>query len=324
MKKYKKWILGILAALLALAVVVDATGGRLAQPEHQGPESDTWIGYYLAWEPLPGEGEEIPQSGEGWVEYGSQNLDVNGLGSVSIPREILIGQYQEGKGFTFPGLEGYCAFLAQVEQEDGSVFLSGNQLMDAKTNVGGTENSVSGTIYYGLPVGETEWTEDGPDYAWRAYDVFQMPDGTVYLDGSGNSYGGAGGMTITEERTETETINGEETSVSLSVEVHFETVSRLQEVHVKEFDGSDRMTEEQVFQADQLEDETAVTLAENTRWLVVEECCEDGRVTRTAYDAREISETGGQYHSLVVLDDRGMGSGRSLCLKSGTQGALTT
>ena len=55
MKKNKRKILGILAALVVLAGVVDATGGKLAQPEHQGPENDTWIGYFLAWEPLPGE-----------------------------------------------------------------------------------------------------------------------------------------------------------------------------------------------------------------------------------------------------------------------------
>lgn len=323
MKKYRRQILGVLAALLVLAGVVDAAGGKLAQPEYQGPENDMWIGCFLAWEYFPGEGEVIRQDRTNWVEYGSQKLDVSGLGSVSIPREILIGQYQEGKGFTFPGLEGHCAFLAQVEQEDGSVFLSGNQLMDGNTNVGGTKNSVSGTAYYGLPLGKTEWTEDGPEYVWRVYDVFQMPDGTVYLSGSGNSYGGAGGMTITEERTTTETINGEETSVSLSVEVRFETVSRIQEVRVKQFDGSDQVIEERVFSADTLEDETAVTLAKDTQWLVVEEHCTDGTVTRTAYDAREIDGTGERYHSLVVLDDEGMGSSRSLCLKRGTQGTLT-
>lgn len=315
MKKNKRKILGTLAALLVLAGVVDATGGKLAQPEHQGPENDTWIGYFLAWEPLPGEWEEIPRKGEGWVEYGSETMNVTGLGSVSFPREILIAQYNEGEGFTFRGMEGYGAFLAQVKQEDGSVFLSGNQLMDASTNVGDTKNSVSGTVYYGLPLGETEWPAGEPDYAWRAYEVFQMPDGTVYLDGSGNSYGNAGGMTIKSERTSTETINGETTSVSMSVEVHFEAVSRLQEVRIKEFDASDRMIEETVFSTDTLGDETAVILAEDTSWLVVEEYSQDGTVTRTVYDARTIEENGEQYHTLVVLDDQGMGSGRTLYLK---------
>lgn len=321
MKKYRKQILGVLAALLVLAGVVDATGGRLAQPERQGPEEDTWIGCFLAWERLPGEGEEIPLDREGWVEYGSESVDVSGLGSISFPREILIGQYQEEEGFTFPGLEGYCAFLAQVKQEDGSTVLTGNQLMNGKTNVGDTNNSVGGTIYYGLPEGETEWPEDGPEYVWTAYDVFQMPDGTVYLDGSGNSYGGAGGMTITEEQTSTETINGETTSVTMSVEVKFETAVRLQEVRVKQFDASDRVTEEAVFPVGELEEDTTVTLAEETHWLVVEEYGEDGTVTRTVYDAQEVAGMGELFHSLVVLDDRGMGSGRTLYLKAGAQGA---
>ena len=321
MKKYKRTILVTLAALLVLAVVLDAAGWRLAQPEYQGPENDEWIGYFLAWERMPGEGEEIPWNGEGWVEYGSRSLDVSGLGRVKVSREILIAQYGEGAGFTFPGMEGYSAVLAQIKQEDGSILLSGNQIMDVKTNAGGTKNSVSGTIYYGLPLGETEWPEGEPNYAWRAYDVYQMPDGTVYLDGSGNSYGGAGGMTITEERTATETINGEETSVSLSVEVRFEMVSRLQEVRVKEFDGADQVIAETVFPADALEDETSVTVAKDSGWLVVEEHCTDGTVKRTVYDLQQLAWTGERSHSLVVPDDEGMGIGRSLCLKSGTQEA---
>ena len=98
------------AVMLVLAGVVDAAGGKLAQPEYQGPENDMWIGCFLAWEYFPGEGEVIRQDRTNWVEYGSQKLDVSGLGSVSIPREILIGQYQEGKGFTFPGLGDTAPF----------------------------------------------------------------------------------------------------------------------------------------------------------------------------------------------------------------------
>lgn len=321
MKKYRRNILGTLAALLVLAGVVDAAGGKLAQPEYQGPENDTWIGYFLSWEYFPGEGEVIHQDRTDWVEYGSQNLNVSGLGSVRIPREILIGQYQDGKGFTFPGLEGYCAFLAQVEQEDGSTLFTGNQLMDAKTNVGDTQNSVSGTVCYGLPLGKTERAENGPEYIWTAYDVYQMPDGTVYLVGSGNSYGGAGGMTIKGEQTGTETINGETTSVTMSVEVSFKEVSRLQEVRVKQFDASDQVIAETVFSADALEDETSVTVAKDSGWLVVEEHCTDGTVTRTVYDLQQLTWMEELYHSLVVLDDEGMGSSRTLSLKSGTQGA---
>ena len=321
MRKYKRKLIGALAALLVLAGVMDATGGSLAQPERTQPEEDAWVGFFLSWEYLPGEGEMKPRSGEGWVEYGSQSMDVEGLGSVSFPREILIGQYSDGEGFTFPGMEGYCAFLAEVEQEDGSILLTGNQLMHASTHVGDAENSVSGTIYYGLPAGETAWPEDGSMYGWTAYNVYQMPDGTVYLDGSGNSYGGAGGMTIETEHTKTETVNGEETSVYMSVEVRFETVSRLQAVKVKQFDASDQVIGEAVLPAGGLEAETPVTLEEETRWLVVEEHGGDGTVTRTVYDAGEIAGEGGLLHGLVILDDRGMGQWKSLWLKRGDAGA---
>ncbi len=318
MKRHKKQFIGILAALLVLAGLVDATGGRLARPERDLRE-DRWVGFHLVWERLPGEGEEVTRDGEGWVEYGSQTMDVDGLGSISFPREILIGQYSREEGFTFRGLEGYNAFLAQVEQEDGSTLLTGNTLMHGNTSVGGDKNSISGTIYYGLPLGETAWPEDGPTYAWRAYNVFQMPDSTVYLDGSGNSYGGQGGMAITSERSSTETVNGEEKTTSLSVEVSFEVVSRLKEVGIKQFDASDQIVAETVFGADELEEETAVSLSEEAQWLLVEERCEDGTVKRTVYSTEEVLQAGGLAHTLVILDSRGMGQACILWLGNGEQ-----
>lgn len=46
------------------------------------------------------------------------------------------------------------------------------------------------------------------DYCWTAYQVYQMEDGTVYLDGSGNSYGGMGGFTTKVTDTQTKTAMG--------------------------------------------------------------------------------------------------------------------
>ena len=149
MTNHRKLVLKLLAALIVLAGAMDASGVRLARPEYQGSEEDIWIGYFLAWERLPGEGEVIPRNGEGWVEYGSQTMEVSGLGSASIPREILIGQYSEEKGFTFPGMEGYSAVLALVRGEYGNTLLAGNQLMDGKTHVSETSSSLSGAVCYG-------------------------------------------------------------------------------------------------------------------------------------------------------------------------------
>ena len=302
-----------LALLAAAAAVLAALGTvPLAAPGPEG-QADRFVGFHVAFG-----ARQTPYDDGSWTEYGSQTLDTGRFGALSFPRSVLFGVYDAERGrYDFPGLEGRNCFLYQSVEENGDLVNSSSvelahPNMAYKSTDQGEEETISGTVYF--RAGEEERFV-------TLYRVYQTEDGRLYLDGSGNSYGGAGGMTITEERTATETINGEETSVALSVEVRFEMVGRLQEVRVKEFDGSDRMIGETVFQADSLEDETPVNLTEDTQWLVVEEYCQDGTVTRTVYDIQELDREGERYHTMTVLDDRGMGIGRSLCLKSGAQDA---
>ena len=308
------WITAIVLACFALLLVVEATGGRLAQPERQ---EDRWVGFQVVFEPMPPSIEELEENPEAyppedrshWVEYGSQELSVEGIGTVPIPREILIGTYQEETGeFVFPRLDGYNAFLVTIKQEDGSEVWCGSYgLSYAHSSVGGKEQSLSGTIYSGPPLEQEEhWGETEPEYVWRAYNVYQMPDGTVYLDGSGNSYGvSSGGMSFSSIATYTKTVNGESETISQTVEVRVEEVSRLETVVVKSFGAQDQLLEKQVLSLEEA-DQAQVVLPEECDWVLVEEQYVDGTIKRTVYNVQDVGEEG-VVHTLVLLDQQGKG-----------------
>lgn len=311
-------VLGLAALCCLLLLAAAATGGQLAQPERRETEEDKWVGFHVVYEPMLPSIEEVeadpeaypPEDRSHWVEYGSQTLETEGLGSLSIPREILIGEYQEETGqYSFPGLEGYNAFLVARTQEDGSQVWGGSyDLAYANVKIGGTEQSLSGTIYSGPPAGAgKDWTEGEPGYAWRAYNVFQMADGTVYLDGSGNSYGASsGGMGFSSSRTDTKTVNGESETTSLTVEVKVESAERLTRVAVKLFGEGDQLVGEREFAPEEAED-TCVTVPEACAWVLVEERYEDGSAKRTAYSPGDWEYQEKLGHCLVLLDQRGMG-----------------
>ena len=325
--KHKHWprILSAVLALSALLLALGATGGQLAQPERHETQADRWVGFHVVYEALPLSMEELESHPEDypeedrshWVEYGSQDLDVDGLGTLAIPREILIGEYQEETGgYLFPGLEGYNAFLVARTLEDGSqIWGNSIDLAHAQAKVGGAEQSLSGIIYFGSPAGAPEnWAEQESDYAWRAYNVYQMPDGTVYLDDSGNSYGiSPGGMSFSSTATDTRTVNGESETSTLTVEVNMEQVQRLEAAAVKLFDAADRLLATQEFSPEEAED-AHVSLPSECAWVLVEERYEDASLHRTVYSPLEQEGQEEIAHSLVLLDERGMGRAVSLFL----------
>ena len=52
----------------------------------------------------------------------------------------------------------------------------------------GTNHTVSRHTLLHRSLNDPAWTED--NQIWAAYQVWQEPDGTVYLEDGGNSYGG--------------------------------------------------------------------------------------------------------------------------------------
>lgn len=302
----KKWpkVLAVVLACVALAYALDATGGKMAQPERVGPDEDTFVGFQMVFERMPQEGESIPRDESHWVEYGAEDMAVDGLGTISFPRKILIGEYNEAeREYVFPGLEGINCFQV-VRKEDGSECYTGhNGLADVHIKVGDQENSLSGTVYYGPPEDDANWNTENYDYGWTAYRVYQMDDGTVYLDGSGDSFGGMGGFTVTKKESWTETVDGEETTASFEVSVTMTSVERIQEVLVTWFDETDQPLENRSLTMEEIGEGLTLNRPQGAVWAMVTETDRLGTDKRTAYTLEEEEVS----HQLVQLDACGLG-----------------
>ena len=299
----KKWSRA-LAMVLALGVLTLLLGadGKLAQPERVGAEEDKFVGFQLVYEAIM---DRSPSDEErsNWVEYGEEKLDAGSFGSISIPRKILIGQYDEQTGrYLFSGKEGVNCFLITRTGAYGEEIYTGyTDLADAHVKVGDGETSLSGTVYMGDMAPGHESPEYG--YSMTAYRVYQMKDGTVYLDGSGNGYAGKGGMTASTKESYTETMNGEEQTTSLEVSFTVEWVERIKEVSVAWFDRENRPLGERVLTLEDMGEGITLPRPQGAAWAVVVETGEEGEIARTAYTLSEEKVN----HRLVLLDQRGMG-----------------
>lgn len=310
----KKWprVLAVVLCCGGLVLLLGAAS-KLAQPERKAVEEDKFIGFQLVFERLPGDWEEITRDYSNWVEYGTEDIKLDGFGTVPFTKKILIGEYDEAKSrYVFPGREGFNCFCAVRDLEGGKHYTGYTDMADVHTKVGDTETSISGTVYFGPPVNDTSWNTENYDYGWTAYRVYQRKDGTVYLDGSGNGYAGEGDFTSTAKESYTETVDGEEQTTSLEVSFTVEWVERVEEVSVAWFDGANKLLEERLISQEELKQENlTLERPQGAAWAMVAETGEAGEVGRSAYTLGE----DGIDHRLVLLDERGMGTVTYLTLE---------
>ena len=262
---------------LLLAVVLTAlTGCSLAQPEQEAAAEDRWIGLYVVYSP-PGTYNDF-NSNPNLVEMGTESLDTGTYGSLTIPREVLLGKEDPDTGnISFPGLEGYSLFIRHTQEDYGPVtqVVSNMSPSEEGTTINssdeGTAETASGVIWWGPPLdAPADWDSYEDAGIWHAYNVFETADGQVYLDGSGNSYGGGGsGMGFSSDASYTYTENGESRTDSVSVSVSVKYTPRLTALRVVEFDGDNGVVNTTSLPL--TEDLPALTPTADTAFLVVEE-----------------------------------------------------
>ena len=128
----KKKFVKLCFLLVCAVIVLDLTGGKLAQPERHTKGQDPFIGFHLVPERLntvTGEdGDQWTQVGNPdrsqWVEYGTETMEIGGFDKVEFPREVLIGTYNEQtRRYEFPGMEGFNCFLAIRSEESGERYI---------------------------------------------------------------------------------------------------------------------------------------------------------------------------------------------------------
>lgn len=306
-----------LCALLLAGLLLTLTGCQLAKPEQENEllGGDRFAGIYAVYDE---NGRPDFYSNPNLTELGTEEIDLGKYGTHSIPKEVLVGQYdEEERKYTFPGLEGFALLVTHEERDEGYCSASYSDMADnhfatAVTDQGNTEE-MEGTLYIGPPLGAgPDWSEyEDLNGVWTCYRVYQTEDGTVYLDGSGNSYGGAGGMSTTATSTQKTTFNGEVTEETVSVKINVKSAPRLTRLTVTQFDESNLILQSQALPLSGELPE--IDCLPTTAWVLVEEVS-GTEVTRTVYNAPQPGEDP-FYHQVILLDDSGMGYAAQLLIK---------
>lgn len=300
------------AVVLLLFIMMDATGCQLAQPEKTGPETDGFIGFHIVPEKL---GEMVEENGEmfqqigdndrsQWVEYGEEFIVVDGFGELAFPRQILIGTYNEDTHrYEFPGKEGYNCFLASYTDETGTNYLNGySDMTDCNLHRKYTDEGEENILKTALYTGTVKEGEDY-DYILTAYRVFQMKDGTVYLDGTGNSYSGAG-FTINERAEYTTEVNGKVEKQVLDIEFSLKDAERLERVDVTWFGEEDEILAQEQLPLEELTGEYNLAPPKGAAWAMIRQTDERGVVQRAVSNP---DYNGRASHKMIQLDEIGVG-----------------
>lgn len=304
----RKWTVLALAGLL-----LTLCGCSLARAEAEGAGGafgDRLAGVYLyRWDSTSAANQGF-HGNPNLTEYGSSTVELEGYGSFALPDQVLFAREVDNT-YVFPGLEGgYSLFVLEKQEEYGEVtemvgsMAPGKEGCATKVTDGTREQTLSGVVYFGPPLGQEEgWEANDAGTVWQAFRVYQTEDGRPYLDGGGNMYlgGGSFGFTISDERTVTE--NGEASTERTEVSVQVEEAQRLEKLAVTQFDE-----ENGVLRRDELdlgEDLPEIRCEAGAAWVLVEEAGPEETV-RTAYNVpREGEEP--IAHGLVLLDGEGLG-----------------
>lgn len=304
----------LFAGILAAALLILALDMKLAQPERRSPGQNNFIGFFLAYENF----SENTRDESAWTEYGSETTYISGLGRVNFPHRVLIAETEDDK-YTFPGMEGYNCFLALYTDEYGEQYLRGHDnLAESHLTINNNDHSLTGTVYHGPALDDHAWNTSEYGFGWTAYRVYQSPEGMVYIDGTGNSYGGVGGFGFSEKVEQTTTINGEKTTSTLEVSVKLEAIPRLESVTINQFDEADQLLRTDVLTAQQaaaLEGGAlTLNLDDNTAYAVIIKNNADGSSQREIHNV-VVSGSRAIHFTSWFLKDNGMGYGVPVYLR---------
>lgn len=277
----------ILIPILLLALFSQVS---LARSEQTHDWETHLVGFYLVRDTLDSGPPSIGDPEAGWEEQGSTPVSAYGH-TFSIPDMILKAQTGENGELYFPNLEGCRFFLAKEYYDPGNQQEFAYRLYSDLESEGlhmevtdlGTNHTASGTLYYTAPLNDSTWTED--NQVWTAYQVWQEPDGTVYLADSGNSVSGTVDCSMTKTVTYRENANGQSTQENmLDLTINFRYISRLTEVTVEQFTADNqRVTSQPLSAQEMLEGEGTLALIwePDAAYAIVLEQYADGTVQRT-------------------------------------------
>ncbi len=302
--------------LVTLSAVLLLSACSLAKSEESAAAQveDRLMGVYIIDQDTDGNLYDM----EGWIRDGMENYDAGSI-NIDMPRMIFPAVYvQEEHRYLFPGLKGYALFVAEARDSDGAypyhttcsdlqevhvkyhTVDAGVTEEESPSKDGYTNYEIEGTLYRGDEISEGRY--------WRLLNVFQKPDGTVYLDGTGDAFGSSGAITLEEKCTQT--VNGEKiekgtTKVSVTIEEAKEADSGVLYWYGEK--GELLMT-----QPLDLEQVTELTWQEKAAWVVYEETFGE-EVAYTLYEKG--TEDAPTMLTIMTINEDGIGEVKTVEIK---------
>ena len=156
----RKWTVLALAGLL-----LTLCGCSLARAEAEGAGGafgDRLAGVYLyRWDSTSAANQGF-HGNPNLTEYGSSTVELEGYGSFALPDQVLFAREVDNT-YVFPGLEGgYSLFVLEKQEEYGEVtemvgsMAPGEEGCATKVTDGTREQTLSGVVYFGPPLGQEE------------------------------------------------------------------------------------------------------------------------------------------------------------------------
>lgn len=272
--------------LVVLSFVLLLSACTLAKPEEtNATEGDRFVGVYIISEDTDVNLYDL----DGWIRDGIEDFEANRI-NADIPRLIYPGVFDpEEHRYVFPGLDGYALFVAEARDanDDYPYHTSCIDLQDAHVkyntvDMGESDVSLLDESYTDYELSGTLYVEKNCENSyWRHLRVFQKKDGTVYLDGTGDSFAGPAGSAVSLEEKCERTVNGKSvemgtTKVSLRIEEAKEADSGI--LYWYGETGELLMT-----QPLDLEQVTELTWQEKAAWVIYEETFGE-EVVHTLYE----------------------------------------
>lgn len=285
-KRFRTGIL-ILIPVILLALLSQIS---LARPQQTHDWETHLAGFYLVRSTTDSGPTSIGDPEAGWEDQGGTPVNLYGH-TFSIPDMILNAQRDKQGELYFPNLEGRRFFLVKEYDDPSNQEEFAYRLYSDLESEGlhmevtdlGTTLTASGTLYYTAPLNDPTWTED--NQVWDACQVWQEPDGTVYLENGGNSYGGTVDCGMTKTVTYREAANGQTTQENtLKLTINFRYIARLTQVTVEQFTNRHQpLTSQALSNQEMLEgpDTLELAWAQDAAYALISEQSADGAVQRT-------------------------------------------
>ena len=305
--------------LVVLSFVLLLSACTLAKPEEkQSAEmADRFIGVYILDDAQANAIHEM----EGWVEDGTEQHEMDSV-NIALPRLIYKAEFVEGEHrYQFPGLKGYALFAATVGQgqdaytttcsdlenvnvkfhtRDADLSIAQTGIEDAEMAGSVTDYELTGTIYVE--------NADSENHYLRLMNVFQKPDGTIYLDGTGDAFSSAGSVSLEEKSSRT--VNGKKVELGTTkVTVTIEEAKEADSGILYWYGETGELLMTQPLDPEQV---TELTWQEKAAWVIYEETFGE-EVVHTLYEKGTEEEP--VCLSIMTINEDGIGKIKTVEIK---------